>query len=152
MLPFLPSVLVLNETKLDSACCVPTLVHYTVLERRDRNRNGGGVLVFVLVSLCNLFSPLVSSSVAEIMWFLFYYQLGPVLIACWYRPPHYGEIASINAVSAEWSVHSALAVGTVVVGDLNLHHTGWLRFSRGVTPEGTAMQHWCTMHGFHEKV
>ena len=120
-------------------CCVPTLVHYTVLERRDRNRNGGGVLVFVLDSLCNLFSPLVSSSVAEIIWFLFHSQLGPVLIACWYRPPHYGEIASINAFSAEWSAHSALAVGTVVVGDLNLHHTGWLRFSRGVTPEGTAM-------------
>ncbi len=29
------------------------------------------------------------------------------------------------------------AIGTILVGDLNVHNKGWLRFSGGTPPEGT---------------
>ncbi len=143
LLPILPSLIFLNETKLDKSCPVPALTNYTVVSRKDRNMHGGGILVFVLDNMVHLFSPLHTSVCAELVWLLYHSSNGPVLLACMYRPPHYGEIASFNAFSAEWASLSAQAVGTVLIGDLNLHNTRWLRFSTHTAPEGLAMEHWC---------
>ena len=43
-------------------------------------------------------------------------------------------------------------LGTVLVGDLNVHSKRWLKFSTGETPEGTALQELCADFGFVEKV
>jgi len=152
LLPFFPSLLFLNETKLDCRCQFPILSGYTVISRKDRNSNGGGVLVFALDSLKDLFSPLPVSPAAEILWMLFHSQMGPVLLSCWYRPPCYGEVESINTFAYEWNSYSSLAIGTVVVGDLNLHNKKWLYFSRNTSPEGLRMQQWCSERGFRERV
>ena len=144
LFPALPLLILFNETKLDQSCPVPCLSGYTLIDRRDRHANGGGVLMFAMDRFACLFSPLPCSTGAEILWTLFHSQCGPILIACWHRPPHYGEVATINSFIAEWSRHSSLAIGTVLVGDLNLHHVQWLRFSRIASPEGIAMHNWCS--------
>ena len=55
LLPLRPSLLLLNETKLDRDCPCPAICGYTVLSRRDRNCNGGGVAVFVLNALLHMY-------------------------------------------------------------------------------------------------
>ena len=110
------------------------------------------MLVFALDSLKDLFSPLPVSPAAEILWILFHSQMGPVLLSCWYRPPCYGEVESIITFASEWNSYSSFAVGTVVVGNLNIHNKKWLYVSRNTSPEGFRMQQWCSERGFRERV
>ena len=43
-------------------------------------------------------------------------------------------------------------IGTVILGDMNVHHARWLRFSAATSPEGVALCDWCRRHGFEERV
>ena len=98
----LPAVVSLNETKLDDSCPFPSLASYSILCRRDRNSSGGGVIVFVRDCHAHLFSPLPPSPSAEIAWFLFHSDCGPILCAGLYRPPCYGEVQSLECLVSEW--------------------------------------------------
>ena len=44
-------------------------------------------------------------------------------------------IASTFSLEAEWGVHSKAALGTVVVGEMDVHHIQWLRFSSKHIPK-----------------
>ena len=63
-----------------------------------------------------------------------------------------GEVASVDRLEQEWLRLSEAALGTVLVGDCNVHHTRWLCYSTGTTPEGKALYNFCTAHGLEERV
>ena len=43
-------------------------------------------------------------------------------------------------------------IGTLIVGDLNVHHTHWLKFSSHVSVEGTRLLRFCRENGFRQVV
>ena len=66
-------------------------------------------------------------------------RLGPYLIGAWYRPQEQGEVESIKEVRREWEHFSKDAIGTIVVGDVNVHHKKWLRRSARNSAEGEGL-------------
>ena len=41
---------------------------------------------------------------------------------------------------------------TIIIGHLNIHHERWLKYSNGVSPEGSKLFSFCCESGFHECV
>ena len=75
-----------------------------------------------------------------------------MLLCIWYRLPCVGEIWSIVAFEAEWERLSVGFLGTLVVGDINVHHTQWLKFSHSVSVEGSRLFGFCWENGFRQMV
>ena len=67
-------------------------------------------------------------------------ESGPLLICCWYRRPCHGETRSIDTLGEEWISLAEQSVGTIITGDMNVHHKHWLRFSSHVSPESTVLK------------
>eukprot|EP00959_Pyramimonas_sp_CCMP1952_P471887 9499136-Pyramimonas_sp.AAC.1 len=61
-----------------------------------------------------------------------------------HRQSCHGEIVSLQALFDEWEVHSPLAVGSSLIGDLNVHQKKWSCYSNRSSPEGALMQQMCT--------
>ena len=141
----------LNESAADG---LVQLTGYRLVSRRDRRdgRKGGGVAFFVKEEHKNCVNLLQHSDTSERSWHLVHTAQGPVLLGLWYRPPNKGEVASVESLAQEWAELENNAVGTLLVGDLNVHNAGWLKHSTGTTPEGRALQHFCGENGFEEKV
>ena len=125
---------------------------YTLLARNDSSFQSGGVGIFILDSLVAGCSRVLISESAEIAWILIHCNCGPVLLACWYRRPCYNETDSIRSLGSEWAALRDQCIGTVIVGDMNIHHRSWLQFSHSVTPEGMALKIWVLEHGFPQRV
>ena len=68
------------------------------------------------------------------------------------RPPCSAEVASIASFEVEWARLAPDFIGTIVVGDLNVHHTHWLRHSTHVSVEGTRLYRFCIDNGFRQCV
>ena len=79
------------------------------------------------------------SEVAERLWCVIHSDQGPFAVCSWYRPPARGETASIDSFASEWDEISELCVGTIAIGDFNVHSKRWLRWSTGESTEGTAL-------------
>ena len=72
---------------------------------------------------------------------------------CWYRPPEQGEVDTIHTLLTEWREHQQQVVGTIVMGDMNVHHSQWLRFSsQGVSKESRVLLDTCNRIGLQEKL
>ena len=142
LLPRLPHLVCLNETFLDEAKKRKThLENYVCVVCACRDDGRGGVAVFVHESIQSQVTLLGESDSAERVWLLVHSDLGPLLVCPWYRPPASG-CDSIHSLPTELETHRALAIATIVVGDLNVHNKRWLRFSsikRPSTPEGVAL-------------
>ena len=117
-----------------------SLPKHTLVSRKDRNRHGGGVAMFALDACASSATEVHRSSTADRCWCTVHCDVGPVLVACWYRPPNAGEVAFIRALEEEFAQLADDCVGSIVRGDMNVHHTHWLRFSPHVSPEGTILQ------------
>ena len=52
----------------------------------------------------------------------------------------------------EWLKSSQSVIGTIILGDLNVHHKNWLTHSNSVTPEGRTLFEFCSTAGFEERV
>ena len=76
--------------------------------------------------------------------------MGPVLFGIWYRPPAYGEILSIISLTKELADNGFQKMGTILCGDFNVHHQGWLSPSNRTTPEGKCLFDICCTHQFRE--
>ena len=83
------------------------------------------------------------SETSERAWHLVHTVHGPLLLGLWYRPPDLGEVGSVETLAEEWAELEQGAVGSLLVGDLNVHHKGWLVHSRENTPEGRALYSFC---------
>ena len=79
-------------------------------------------------------------------------DVGPVLFGAWYKQPSDGAVASIHACSEEWQRLSVNFVATILVGDLNVHHTRWLRHSNGVSVEGSVLLRFCSENALKQHV
>ena len=156
-----PTFVALNETKLDQSTESLTLDNYVLVSRRDRQegqrptktRHGGGVALFARTDCASTVVLLEHSGTHERSWHLVHTALGPLLLCVWYRPPKQGETSSVDTLEEEWLRHCTSAVGTVIVGDLNVHSQRWLTHSAAATtPEGSALCSFCDAYAFEEKV
>ena len=148
-----PTLLVVNETFLNRSVPVD-FPGYVVAGRRDRFcsdtnahvdslQTWGGVLLLVAKEFDGFVVQLLSSDTAERLWFLLHYDVGPLLLCVWYRPPAPGDITAISTFHDELDLLRNDVLGSLVVGDLNCHHEGWLRFSSGVSTEGRFLKQVC---------
>ena len=149
-----PDIVGITGTKMDVTMSHPLLAGYVLISRLDR-RNGsahGGILLFARASIAPYIVHIADSEHYERSWHIFHSHAGPVLLCLWYRPPCYGEIASILAFEDELKLHRPSAIGTIAIGDFNVHNKAWLTHSRNTAPEGTALQTVCDSHGLRECV
>jgi hypothetical protein len=149
-----PTIICLNETFLDCSVGEVELEGYSMIGRRDRRdgRRCGGVAVFAVTNQADRVTLLKDSIISERLWILVHTDLGPYLIGAWYRPPVQGEVDSIKELREEWAELSLDAVGTVIIGDLNVHHKKWLRRSARNSVEGETLHQFCLDHGLQQLV
>ena len=81
------------------------------------------------------------------VWLVLQADTGPFLLGVWYRPLAPGETESITAFEEEWQRLNKDMLGTIVVGDLNIHHIRWLRYSLRNSAEGALLRHICDANG-----
>ena len=89
---------------------------------------------------------------AERMWVLVHSNLGPYLVCAWYRPPVQGEVDSIRTYRDECVALKTEAVGTVMIGDIKIHHKKWLRRSNRNSAEGVLLHNFCGETGMQQLV
>ena len=149
-----PSVLCLTETWADKGLPSLRIEGYTLISWRDRDdgRLGGGVAVFALEKLAHRVTFLENSQVAERSWVIIHSDHGPYVIGCWYRPPAPGEADSIRSFKEEAQLHATNAVGWVQLGDLNIHHRKWLKYSHRNSLEGQGLCAVCKELGMTQLV
>ena len=80
-------------------------------------------------------------------------DLVQILFVLWYRSPSDSDpFAAIAEFETDFIRLSHGTIGTVVVGDLNIHHTRWLKCSNANTPEGTRLMRFCHLHNLSQMV
>ena len=144
----------LTETWLNDSVSKIMVNGYVVVSRLDRKdgRQGGGIALLATSEMERSIVHIGDSKDFERSWHILHTNQGPILIAVWYRPPQYGEVASIKSLQAEWHEHSFRVSGTIVVGDMNVHNVLWLQHSSGNSPEGKELFNVCSRLGLVEKV
>ena len=149
-----PMLVCLNETLLDASVESTGLGGYTLISRRDRDdgRSGGGIALFAADCIAPQMVLLEKSEDHERAWHTIHSDIGPILCGVWYRPPCPGEISSIRSCEDEWRRLTSDHVASIIIGDLNLHHTRWLRYSSSVSVEGTSMFRFCLANGLKQHV
>ena len=154
MLPSLPHMVCLNETFLDESVERIELGGYTMVSRRDRDdgRSGGGIAVFALDCVAGQIVFREHSQQHERSWHTIHSDIGPLLCCAWYRPPCAGEVESIRGCEEEYLRLADEHIGCIFVGDLNVHHTRWLRHSASVSVEGTSLLRFCQSKGLKQFV
>ena len=127
---------------------------YSEVARRDRadGRKGGEVIVYALDSIASRVTMVEKSDLYERVWLIIHSDIGPYLLGVWYRPPDPGEVASIRACEEEWQRLSLHVLGTILVGDLNVHHIRWLRYSSRNSAEGDTLREFCDRVGLRQVV
>ena len=95
------------------------------MARRDRQdgRSGGGIAVFAAAAASAHINLCEHSVEYERSWLTIHSEIGPLLCGVWYRPPTLGEVGSIVSCELEWRRLSSEHVASILVGDLNVHHT-----------------------------
>jgi len=149
-----PSLVCLNETFLDVSVEDVGLEGYDLVARRDRDdgRKGGGVAVYASKAVSSRMVLIEKSVSSERVWLMLHADTGPYLIGVWYRPPNPGEHDSIRSFEEEWQRLSSDVLGTICIGDLNVHHIGWLRHSGRNSSEGEFLRTICDSHGLRQLV
>jgi len=116
-----PEMVSLNETFLNQSVPVgaPALSTYSQVSRRDRKdgRQGGGIALYALVAIAKSLVHVGDSDNYEKAWHILHSNLGPILIAVWYRPPSYHECDAIATLETEWRQYATSAVGALIIGD-----------------------------------
>jgi len=150
-----PDIICVNETWLTKSIGEISLEGYVVISRRDRNLGegfGGGILTLARSEISPNVTELDVSETCERSWVIIHTDQGPYLVGNWYRPPRPGEINSILSFGAELEKHRVGAIGCVLVGDINVHHSGWLRHSAQISVEGRVLHEKCLALGLRQCV
>ena len=148
-----PLLVGLTETWLDASVGEPSLSGYSRVSRLDRRdgRIGGGLLMFARQDVACWISHVADSSTHERSWHILYTDVGPLLIALWYRPPDSG-MESIRDLEAEAVAHQLDTIGTMVLGDMNIHHASWRRHSSSTSAAGRELFEVCGRMGLAQHV
>ena len=92
------------------------------------------------------------SIIHERFWHVVHVDNGPMLLGVWYRPPCRGEIQSIYSLEEELQLHGNGCMGTIIIGDMNVHEKQWLKFSISSSPEDRCLRSICGKHNLVECV
>ena len=139
-------IVCLNETNL-MGVETPELHGYTMVARLDR------VVVYATDLLFDAVEHLESNVEAERMWLTIHSESGPYLLCAWYRCPNVGDTSQIISFEQEYKRQCTKHLGSIIIGDLNLHNRDWLVYSSGGNAvEGIAMQAVCRRHGLTQHV
>ena len=148
-----PIFVFFTETWLDQASQQVSLAGYTQVSRKDRGSSAhGGVIVFAKFGFENTIVHIGDSKVTERSWHIIHSNRGPLLVGAWYRRPKRGEVLSIESLDQEIAEFGSEVVGTLLLGDMNVHEQSWLQFSDGTSPEGRALRDIACSHGLEERV
>jgi len=157
----LPIFVALTETKLDKTTKSIIIPGYSLVSRRDRSHNGdsrggGGIALFARTDFVMCVATLQHSDFNECTWHVVHTSQGPLLLSVWYRPPN-ADAEHIQSLENEWLVHSQDVMGTVIIGDLNVHHQYWLKHSfindkPRTLAAGRKLYAFCGAYNFEERV
>ena len=151
-----PDLVFLNETFLNEATADNQLLleGFTLVARKDRSDNSGwgGVLVFARNDVAGSVVLLERSATEERVWLVLHSDQGPFLFGVWYRAPAPGETTGVTIFREEYCKHREGTLGSVVVGDFNVHQRQWLVHSAKNTPEGKALEDTCRDEGLKQLV
>lgn len=150
-----PDIICVNETFLDESVENIELEGFEVVGRRDRSFSGddracGGVIIFARSVISCHVTLLLTSQVSERLWLQLHTDTGPYLLCAWYRPPAQGEVESIASFDKELGELRCHVLGTLLLGDLNLHSQRWLRHSARNSVEGETMRDLCSKRGLRQ--
>ena len=146
-----PEIVVMGETKLNKSIASPSLAGYELVARKDNGTkaHGGGVLVYVNPSLATRVTFMGESRDADRVWVMIHSSHGPYLLGAWYRAPSAQVDDSITSLQSEIDMHGSNALGILLAGDINVHHSRWLGSScttaagealRGIAADRSLMQ------------
>ena len=143
-----PLLVGITETLLTKAVN-PVLTGYVLVSRLDRRdgRSGGGIALFAWDDVASQVVHVGDSALHERSWHIFHVATGPLLVGIWYRPPNKGEVNSIQCLDNELAQFGCSTMGTIIIGDMNVHEKSWLRYSNGTSPEGRLLQSTSVKHG-----
>ena len=152
----LPTFVCLNETLLPGtrAMRVIEVPGYVLVSRLDRRNDSGwgGIALFARAGYENCIVHVGDSAVAERSWHVLHTDRGPIAVAVWYRRPCSGEVLSIQSIPAELREFATDTVGTIILGDMNVHEASWLRHSDGTSVEGRELHGICCELGLQQLV
>ena len=148
-----PNIICVNESFLDETIGAVPVEGFEEVARKDRpdGSGRGGVVVYASQAIAAQLSCVHSSTNAERLWLIIHTEQGPFLLGAWYRPP-YPETVSISSCVTEHNEIHPEALGTILLGDLNVHHKSWLNFSSGSSPVGEALRVAAAEMGLEQKV
>ena len=123
-MPERPDIICLNETLVhNDADLDMQLPQYGLIVRHAEQPTYRGIAVFAHKKIELDVTLLLKSASAERAWLLLHTDIGPYLLCCWYRRPNYGETDTITSFREEYAQFKDLVMGTIVVGDLNVHYS-----------------------------
>ena len=147
-------IVCIQETWLDKSREEPTIHGYKIVSRRDRydgdRENRGGVLVLRRDDF-NGIVHISNSAVDERSWHFVKLGVETILLGNWYRPGS-SAFDGFSELYAELAEHFSEISGVLLVGDLNIHHQRWLRFSSGNSGIGSELKALCDFHGMFQIV
>jgi hypothetical protein len=145
-----PHVVFLNETKTDEGDKIFSLEGFVKIYKGDRCKGGGGIAIFARADIAARVTLLDDTSVDERCWITIHSDGGPYVACCWYRPPKQGETESIARFRDELLEFRTTGIGTIIIGDINVHSQRWLRHSNSNSVEGTMLQNICNEVGLKQ--
>lgn len=113
-------ILCLNETRLDNT------INYSIINipgydivRRDRDRNGGGVAIYIrtTINYKNLIE-LIPENLEAICIKIHKPKSKPIIIVTWYRPPN-SNITILNNFEMLLQKLDDINIDFIITGDLN---------------------------------
>ncbi len=149
-----PDLICVNETFLNRTVEHIELEGYSLVARRDRGdgRQGGGIAAFASTGIAERVTLIQSSDDAERFWLMVHADQGPHLVGVWYRPPAPGEVATVTTLKTEFAALEGMSLGSIVLGDINVHNRQWLKHSSHNSAEGIALRDACGNMGLQQKV
>ena len=124
-------IVCVQESWLDASVPNPVLPNFVIVSRRDRSQgsNRGGIITYARSDVNNIVE-FKKSAASERSWHIVQRDTGSLAICNWYFSPS-GEAVEIDTLVQEIDEISSQVDEILIVGDFNIHHASWLRFSSG---------------------
>ena len=145
-------IICVQESWLDASVKNPILHDYFVACRRDRSEteNRGGVITYTRSDVNNIVFYKASDE-SERVGHIIHRDSGAIALCNWYYPPC-ADLSHIASLQAEVEDIGTSTDTILLVGDLNVHHVSWLRFSNADTPRGRHLKEFCDGQGLRQLV
>ena len=147
-----PHVILLQETWLNASIEEISIPGYRILSRRDRSvgENRGGIVSLARLDVPNIVC-VEQSENAERAWYYLHFDIGSIAVCNWYRPGAAGDEPILSLQDELFRIRSDV-LGIVVMGDCNVHHIRWPRYSNGTSADGSILKRICDDFGMKQLV